>query len=81
MLGEMGLLDDPYDHYGHLLFEMFLTVRLVVDPAMNYFVWSLQQARDYMSRHVFLSKPEVVSESLRYSTDLPGQALSYKMGH
>ena len=78
---EMGLLDDPYDRYGHLLFEMFLTVRLVVDPSMNYFGWSLQQARDYMKQHLFLSDLQIASDSLRYSTDWPGQALSYKIGH
>ena len=81
LANEMGLLDDPYDQYGHLLFEMFLTVRLVVDPGMNYFGWSLQQARDYMKQHIFQSDLQIASESLRYSTDLPGQALSYKIGH
>ena len=81
LANEMGLLNDPYDQYGHLLFEMFLTVRLVVDPGMNYFGWSLQKARNYMDQHMFLSESEIASESLRYSTDLPGQALSYKIGH
>ena len=34
-----------------------------------------------MKQHIFQSKLQVASESLRYSTDLPGQAMSYKIGH
>lgn len=33
-----------------------------------------------MHAHVLESDTQIRSESLRYSTDLPGQALAYKMG-
>jgi uncharacterized protein (DUF885 family) len=78
---EMGLLEDPYDRYGRLLMDAFLTSRLVLDPGLNYFGWSLQRARDYMAAHTLLSPVEIASETLRYSTDIPGQALGYKIGH
>ena len=33
-----------------------------------------------MRQHTLLSETEINTESLRYSVDLPGQALAYKMG-
>jgi uncharacterized protein (DUF885 family) len=47
---------------------------------MNALGWSLEQARDYMRANAFVSEAEVLTESVRYSCDLPGQALSYKLG-
>ncbi|MGE0133018.1 MAG: DUF885 family protein [Blastocatellales bacterium] len=80
LAAEAGLLDDPYDRYGKAIFDMFISVRLVVDTGMNYFGWSLQRARDYMKQHTFQSETEINSETLRYSVDLPGQALAYRIG-
>jgi uncharacterized protein (DUF885 family) len=80
LAAEAGLLDDPYDQYGKAIFDMFISVRLVVDTGMNYYGWSLERARDYMKQYSFQSETEINSESLRYSVDLPGQALAYKIG-
>jgi uncharacterized protein (DUF885 family) len=77
---EMGLYDDPYDHYGRLIMEIFLATRLVVDTGMNYFGWSLKEARTFMRENLFQSDVEIASESLRYSTSTPGQALAYRIG-
>jgi uncharacterized protein (DUF885 family) len=77
---EMGLLEDPYERYGWLLFDSFATMRLVVDTGLNYFGWDLEKARQYMLENTFQSETEVASEVLRYSTDMPGQALGYKLG-
>jgi len=80
LAAEAGLLDDPYDQYGKAIFDMFISVRLVVDTGMNFGGWSLERARDYMKQHSFQSETEINTESLRYSVDLPGQALGYKIG-
>ena len=80
LASEMGLLDDPYDQYSWAIFNMFISARLVVDTGMNYFGWTLEEGRDFMRRHTFQSETEIASESLRYSTDMPGQALAYKSG-
>lgn len=77
---EMGLLDDPYDRYGWNLFEIFFATRLVVDTGMNAMGWSLEDGRQYMRDHTFQSETEIATESLRYSTDMPGQALNYHAG-
>jgi len=78
--GELGLYADPYDRYGRLAMDMFLSCRLVVDTGMNALGWSRERAMAYMREHVLESETQIRSETLRYSTDLPGQALAYKMG-
>ena len=77
---EMGLYEEPYDHYGRLIHERFIAQRLVVDTGLNAFGWSLQRARDYMKSQTLESDVQIASETLRYSTDLPAQALAYDFG-
>lgn len=81
LAGEMGLYGDPYDRYGRLVHERFTAQRLVVDTGMNALGWSLEEARDYMRRHTLESDTQVASETLRYSTDMPAQALAYRIGY
>jgi uncharacterized protein (DUF885 family) len=52
----------------------------VVDTGMNALGWSRERAMAYMREHELESDTQIASESLRYSTDLQGQALAYKMG-
>jgi len=80
LAGEMGLYSDPYDEYGRLGMDIFLTSRLVVDTGMNLLGWPRQKAIDYMLDHDLESATQITSETLRYSTDRPAQALAYKMG-
>ena len=80
LAGEMGMYTDPYDRAGRLSMDLFLSTRLVVDTGMNALGWSRERAMDYMRAHTFESETQIKTESLRYSSDLPGQALAYKMG-
>lgn len=80
LAGEMGLYEEPEERYGRLVNEAFLTSRLVVDTGMNALGWSLDRAQDYMRRQTALSESEVQTDSIRYSCDIPGQALAYKIG-
>ncbi len=80
LAGEMGLYRTPYERYGRVYAKMFLANRLVVDTGMNALGWSLADARAYMKANTFASDAEIDSELLRYSTDIPGQALAYAMG-
>jgi len=80
LAGEMGLYSDPYDEYGRLGMDMFLSTRLVVDTGMNLMGWPRQKAIDYMLDHDLESATQITSETLRYSADRPAQALAYKMG-
>lgn len=77
---EMGLYEDPYDGYGRLAMQRFMAQRLVVDTGMNVLGWSLARARDYMRENTLEGDEQVASETLRYATDWPGQALAYRLG-
>ncbi len=80
LAGELGLYTDPYDLYARLISEAFLTTRLVVDPGMNLLGWSREKAMEFMREHTMMAESEIASETLRYSVDMPAQALGYKVG-
>lgn len=77
---EMGLYDDPYALYGRLAMDMFLSNRLVVDTGMNALDWPRSKAIEYMRDRLLETEVQINTETLRYSTSMPGQALAYKMG-
>jgi uncharacterized protein (DUF885 family) len=77
---DMGIYADPYDHYGRLMMDMLLSVRLVVDTGMNALGWSRDRAAEFMRDNTLLSETEIATETLRYAVDVPGQALAYKIG-
>ncbi len=74
---EAGLYDDPY---GRQSMDIFISVRLVVDTGMNHLRWPRARATAFMLDHVLESETQIASETLRYSVDMPGQALAYKTG-
>ncbi len=80
LAGEMGMYADPYDRAGRLAMDLFLTTRLVVDTGMNALGWSRERAMQFMRDHTLESDAQILTESLRYSTDIPAQALAYKLG-
>lgn len=77
----MGLYDDPWDAYGRLAQERLTATRLVVDSALNTGRWSLAEARQFMRHNIIDTEAQIRSESLRYATDVPGQALAYRTGY
>ncbi|MFE7589089.1 DUF885 domain-containing protein [Kitasatospora sp. NPDC057512] len=78
---EMGLYEDPWDAYGRLAQERFTAQRLVVDTGLNLGTMDLARARDFMRANSTEEDGQIASDLLRYSTDLPGQALSYRAGY
>lgn len=80
LAGEMGMYADPYDLYGRFSGEIFLATRLVVDTGMNALGWSRAQAVAFMRENLMETDEQIHTESLRYSCDIPGQALGYRMG-
>jgi len=77
---EMGLYLDPYSLCGKYMMDMFLSTRLVVDTGMNYLEWPRSRAVKFMKNRLLESDTQIHSETLRYSTDIPAQALGYKLG-
>lgn len=69
----------PLDMFGKLTFELFRSVRLVVDVGIHYYGWDFNKALKYMTKYLALSKSEIITEIERYIS-IPGQALCYKIG-
>jgi uncharacterized protein (DUF885 family) len=60
--------------------DLFVSTRLVVDTGMNALGWPRDRAIAYMKAHTFESDLQIGTETLRYSADIPAQALAYKLG-
>ncbi len=78
---EMDMYETPEELYGRYIGEIFLASRLVVDTGMNALGWSLEDAHKYMRQYVIQSDSEIASETLRYATSIPAQALAYRLGY
>ena len=76
----MGVYTTPYDKAGRIMQDLMVSTRLVVDTGMNALGWSRERAMQYMRDNLTINDAQIKSESLRYSTDIPGQALAYKTG-
>ncbi|GMV23343.1 MAG: hypothetical protein AMXMBFR57_32920 [Acidimicrobiia bacterium] len=77
---EMGVYPDVYAKAGRLGMDLFTSTRLVVDTGMNALGWSRERAMQFMRENTFESEAQIDTETLRYSVDMPGQALAYKLG-
>ena len=79
LAGELGLLDDPYDRFGQLAYEMWRAVRLVVDTGMHTRRWTRERALAYFLENSPRQRLDATNEIDRYIAT-PGQALAYKVG-
>lgn len=77
---DMGVYETAYDKAGRIMQDLMVSTRLVVDTGMNALGWSRERAMQFMRENLTLSEAQIETESLRYSTDIPGQALAYKTG-
>ncbi len=76
---EMGFYKDPYMKFGQLTYEMWRSIRLVVDTGMHSLGWSRQRAIDYFKENAGKTEHDIAVEVDRYLV-WPGQALAYKIG-
>lgn len=76
---EMGLYDDPYQHFGQLDMEIFRAARMVVDTGLHAKGWSRERAIRFMENNTSLDRPYIELEVDRYIV-WPGQACAYKLG-
>lgn len=77
---EMGAYPDVWTKAGRLGMDLFTSQRLVVDTGMNALGWTRERAMQFMKTNTFEGDTQIDTETLRYSVDMPGQALAYKLG-
>jgi uncharacterized protein (DUF885 family) len=76
---ELGLYRDPHAKFGSLTFDMWRSIRLVVDTGMHAFGWSRERAIQFFRDHTGMAELDITVEVDRYLV-VPGQALAYKTG-
>ena len=76
---EIGVFTDPYQYFGGLNWELWRSIRLVVDTGIHTKGWTRQQVLDYMYENSAVAEARAVSEAERFMA-IPGQALAYKVG-
>ncbi len=77
---EMGVYENIYHYFGKLSDEAVRAVRLVVDVGLHDRHWRRERALNYLLEHTAIGKSDAEAEIDRYIV-MPGQALSYKVGH
>jgi uncharacterized protein (DUF885 family) len=76
---ELGLYRDPYSKFGQLTYDMWRSIRLVVDTGMHALGWSRDRAIQFFRENSGKSDQDIQVEIDRYIV-WPGQALAYKIG-
>jgi uncharacterized protein (DUF885 family) len=76
---ELGLYRDPYFKFGQLSYEMWRSLRLVVDTGIHSQGWTRQQAVDFFRDNTAQDDRAINAEIDRYISS-PGQALAYRIG-
>jgi uncharacterized protein (DUF885 family) len=76
---EIGFYRDPYEKFGQLTYEMWRTMRLVVDTGIHSQGWTQQQAIDYFRENTAQYERAIEVEVNRSIFD-PGLGLAYKIG-
>lgn len=76
---ELGLYEDAYSKMGEYIYDMWRSVRLVVDTGIHALGWSRDDALRFFRENTGKSEVDIAVEVDRYIV-WPGQALAYKMG-
>jgi uncharacterized protein (DUF885 family) len=76
---QLGMYKDAYSRYGQLTYDMWRSIRLVLDTGIHSKGWTRQQAIDYFKENSSKTDHDIEVEVDRYIV-WPGQALAYKIG-
>jgi uncharacterized protein (DUF885 family) len=76
---ELGHYRDPYSKMGQHIFDMWRSIRLVVDTGIHALGWSREDAIQFFRENTGKSEVDIGNEVDRYIV-WPGQALAYKIG-
>ena len=70
---------DDINYYFKLEYDIHRILRLIIDTGIHYYGWSYDKCFSLMQKNLSYSDDHINRELLRY-IDLPGQALTYKVG-
>lgn len=70
---------DDIKYYFKLEYDIHRILRLIIDTGIHYYGWSYDKCFSLMRKNLSYSDDHINRELLRY-IDLPGQALTYKVG-
>lgn len=76
---EVGLYQDPYSKMGQYTYDMWRSIRLVVDTGMHALGWTRDDAIRFFRENAGKTEVDIAVEVDRYIV-WPGQALAYKVG-
>jgi uncharacterized protein (DUF885 family) len=76
---ELGAYRDPYSKMGEYVYDMWRSIRLVVDTGIHALGWSREDAIRFFRENSGKSEIDIAVEVDRYIV-WPGQALAYKIG-
>lgn len=70
---------DDIKYYFKIEYDIHRTLRLIIDTGIHYYGWDYEKCFSLMRKNLSYSDDNISKELLRY-IDLPGQALTYKVG-
>src|SRR4029079_6134324 len=76
---DLGMYADPYSRFGQLTYDMWRSIRLVLDTGIHSMGWTRQQSIDFFKDNSSKALHDIEVEVDRYIV-WPGQALGYKLG-
>jgi len=76
---ELGFYQDPYSLMGKLTYDLWRSIRLVVDTGIHAMGWSREEAIRFFRENAGKAEHDIEVEVDRYIV-WPGQALAYKVG-
>jgi prolyl oligopeptidase len=70
---------DDIEYYFKIEYDIHRTLRLIIDTGIHHYGWDYSKCFSLMRKNLSYSDDNINRELLRY-IDLPGQALTYKVG-
>ena len=70
---------DDIEYYFKIEYDIHRTLRLIIDTGIHHYGWDYEKCFSLMRKNLSYSDDHINKELLRY-IDLPGQALTYKVG-
>ena len=77
---KLGFEQTTWDKIGQLEFEIFRTLRIIIDIGLHYNCKTIKQMTVFMENNLSMSHNEIENEIYRYACH-PGQAVAYKVGN